>query len=95
MAFVIGAALSGLTAFVAATTHTKAIDSILGKYLRTLARGATSRAREDGTTQRNNLRQVFRYWRMERISASFMAQRLRRYQSWARCPKEHGAALAA
>eukprot|EP00959_Pyramimonas_sp_CCMP1952_P140118 2932284-Pyramimonas_sp.AAC.1 len=52
-------------------------------------------AREDGTTRCNNVRQVFLYWRMERTSVSLMVRRLRRHQSWARCPEEHGSALAA
>eukprot|EP00959_Pyramimonas_sp_CCMP1952_P356259 7460961-Pyramimonas_sp.AAC.1 len=58
MAFVIGAALSGLAAFAVTTTHRNAIDSVLGRYLRTLACGAMSWVWEDGTTRCNKLRQV-------------------------------------
>eukprot|EP00959_Pyramimonas_sp_CCMP1952_P186716 3904358-Pyramimonas_sp.AAC.1 len=95
MAFVVGAALSGLPALVLTGTHTTAIDSVLGKYPRTLAGGAMSWTRADGTVRRNNLRQVFRYWRLERTSVSLLVRRLRWYQNWPRHPWEHGAVIAA
>eukprot|EP00959_Pyramimonas_sp_CCMP1952_P422486 8850160-Pyramimonas_sp.AAC.1 len=77
MAFVVGAALSGSPALVLTDTHTTAIDSVPGKYLRTLAGGAMSWTRADGTVGCNNLRQVFRYWRLERTSVSLLVRRLR------------------
>eukprot|EP00959_Pyramimonas_sp_CCMP1952_P307612 6438708-Pyramimonas_sp.AAC.1 len=51
--------------------------------------------RADGTVRCNNLRQVFRYWRLERTSVSLLVRRLRWYQNWSRHPWERGAVVAA
>eukprot|EP00959_Pyramimonas_sp_CCMP1952_P219456 4588821-Pyramimonas_sp.AAC.1 len=51
IAFVFGAGLSGLTAMVLSPCHTATLDAVIGKYLRTLARGKMSWTRADGTVR--------------------------------------------
>eukprot|EP00959_Pyramimonas_sp_CCMP1952_P234917 4908446-Pyramimonas_sp.AAC.1 len=95
IAFVYGAGLSGLTCMVLSKAQTDTIDALLGKYLRTLARGRMSWTREDGTVRCYTTAKVFLEWRLERTAVALRTRRLKWYQQWAKFPEAHGNVIAA
>eukprot|EP00959_Pyramimonas_sp_CCMP1952_P088196 1845179-Pyramimonas_sp.AAC.1 len=89
IAFVLGAAWSGMTAFVLTAALTYALDAVIGKYLRRLAVGRMIWQLESGETRCNPTTRVFKEWGIERSAAAFRTRRLQWHRNWALYPHEH------
>eukprot|EP00959_Pyramimonas_sp_CCMP1952_P140440 2938749-Pyramimonas_sp.AAC.1 len=66
MAFIVGAALSGLSCFVLSKKYTDTIDVMLCKLLRYLSRGENCWTDEQGRKRTTTVEEVFREWMINR-----------------------------
>eukprot|EP00959_Pyramimonas_sp_CCMP1952_P098331 2055301-Pyramimonas_sp.AAC.1 len=77
IAFVLGAAWSGLTAFAPPSSLTDALDAVIGKYIRRLAVGRMSWTTDAGETRCHSTARVFQEWRIERTATALRTRRLK------------------
>eukprot|EP00959_Pyramimonas_sp_CCMP1952_P428925 8983554-Pyramimonas_sp.AAC.1 len=94
-AFVVEAALSGLSPFVIPGKFINIIDQTLGKFLRVLSKGEMSWGAEQGEMRCRTTRLVLKSWKIPRSARQLRVRRIRNYLRWARYPEDHHAVVSA